>query len=562
MATVLIIDPHPLNAQGMEGSLTQAGHTVVGVAHNGLAGLDLARSASPHLIILDLEVPRLGGLDLIKRIIARKTATRVLVFTALPAEVYEPLCIAAGASGFVDKTESSTSFSDAVNKVLRGKTYFQASALRNSPSAASDDNASHQLTAREITVLHYLAEGYRVKQIAGELAISDRTVSTYKSRLLEKTGTHSLVDLLQVAVNRGLLEKKPVAPNTDSASLSAAELDFNALLDKIPFPVCLRASDARILAANQTFLDYLGLPLEAVIHARQCDIGVIDTEHLEYARKTFNAAVENRIPYMMVVVVSLRGERRVLKHGGCPVLGEDGELVGMLCSFVDIGEEESQIQALRDQMAYRSSVYSRRGAYLIQQGQEITDYLDTARKIVARYKESDDSLTLLALLEHISESVRMVSEMVDLEQGNVRYTPFPQNLNALTETVLNTLSDTAMPPRTFLKASADPWGWIDATPYTNLLNALMLHLKHEGAGQVSIHASAIERDAGHLDWALQVSGTFAQNVSRTPPVIYLAMATKISALLHGDLVIAEDDDQRFEAQVTLKVPVATSHPPH
>ncbi|MGH8463417.1 MAG: LuxR C-terminal-related transcriptional regulator, partial [Pseudomonas sp.] len=330
MATVLIIDPHPLNALSVESTLTLAGHTIVGVAHNGLVGLDLIRSAAPDLIVLDLEVPRLGGLDLIKRIVARKGTTRLLVFTALPAEVYEPLCIAAGASGFVDKSDSSTAFSDAVNKVLRGKTYFQATALR---ACASADTTAPSLTAREITVLHYLAEGYRVKQIAGELALSDRTVSTYKSRLLEKTGTHSLVDLLQVAASRGLLEKRIAAPDSSDAS-SAPDLDFNALLNKIPFPVCLRAPDARILAANQAFLDFLGLTLESVINARQCDIGVIDSEHLDYARKTFSAAVENRIPYMMVVVVNLRGERRVLKHGGCPVFGPDGELVGMLCSSI------------------------------------------------------------------------------------------------------------------------------------------------------------------------------------------------------------------------------------
>jgi len=558
MATVLIIDPHPLTAQGIASTLTQAGHKVVGVAHNGLEGLDLARKESPDLIVLDLEVPRLGGLDLIKRILARNGATRLLVFTALPAEVYEPLCIAAGAAGFVDKTDSSTSFSDAVAKVLRGKSYFQASALRTNTST---DNRPQPLTAREITVLHYLAEGYRVKQIAGELAISDRTVSTYKSRLLEKTGTHSLVDLLQVAAKRGLLDKKAFAPSATEAPVSGAELDFNSLLDKIPFPVCLRAPDARILAANQAFLDYLGLTLEAVINARQCDIGVIDTEHLDYARKTYNAAVENCIPYMMVVVVSLRGERRVLKHSGCPVLGEDGKLVGMLCSFIDIGEEEHQIQALRDQIAYVSSIYRRRGAYLIQQGQEVTAYVDTARQIVARGKEDDDRHALLGLLDRVSESVRMVSEMVDLEQGNVRYTPFPQSLNALTDSILHSLTDSALPSSTFRKASRDPWGWIDATPYANLLKTLMLHLKHEGADHVSILASAIERDAGHLDWKLQLSGTFAPDVDRTTPVIYLAMATKISALLQGELLISEDNDQRFKAQVTLKVPVSTSHPP-
>lgn len=556
MATVLIIDPHPLNALSIESTLTLAGHRVVGVAHNGLVGLDLIRSAAPELIVLDLEVPRLGGLDLIKRIVARKGTTRLLVFTALPAEVYEPLCIAAGACGFVDKSDSSTAFSDAVNKVLRGKTYFQATAVRASASA---DNAAPSLTAREITVLHYLAEGYRVKQIAGELALSDRTVSTYKSRLLEKTGTHSLVDLLQVAASRGLLEKRTAAPDSSHAS-SAPDLDFNALLNKIPFPVCLRAPDARILAANQAFLDFLGLTLESVINARQCDIGVIDSEHLDYARKTFSAAVENRIPYMMVVVVNLRGERRVLKHGGCPVFAADGELIGMLCSSIDMGEEDNQIQALRDQMAYFSSIYSRRGAYLIQHGQEVTGYINKARTIVANHAESEDKHALLGLLDHIGESVRMISEMVDLEQGNVRYTPFNQNLNALTEKTLNALTDYEMPPWVFLKASPAPWGWIDATPYSSLLKALMLHLKHQGADHVSIQARAIELDVGNLDWTLAVKATMAAKETRTSPVIYLALVTTISNLLQGDVVIAIDDDQHFEAQVTLKVPVASG--PH
>lgn len=559
MATVLIIDPYPLNALSIESALTLAGHTVVGVAHNGLVGLDLARSESPDLIVLDLEVPRLGGLDLIKRIVARKGTTRLLVLTALPAEVYEPLCIAAGASGFVDKTDSAAAFSDAVHEVLRGKTYFQATALR---SRSSTDNTLQAFTAREITVLHYLAEGYRVKQIAGELAISDRTVSTYKSRLLEKTGTHSLVDLLQVAANRGLLEKSTGATGTAKGALSTATLNFDTLLDKIPFPVCLRAPDARILAANQAFLDYLGLTLESVINARQCDIGVIDSEHLDYARKTYSAAVENRIPYMMVVVVSLRGERRVVKHSGCPVLGEDGELVGMLCSFIDIGEEEKQIQALRDQLAYVSSIYSRRGTYLIQHGQEVTAYINQARHLVASRNKEDDSCALLGLLDRIDESVRMISEMVDLEQEHVRYTPFAQDLNALTASTLNALDDNDLPPKVFVKAAASPWGWIDASPYTSLLKTLMLHLKHEGAEHVSIHATAMECDAGRLDWTLQVSATKAAKEQRTAPVIYLAMATKISALLQGDLLITVDDDQHFEAQVTLKVPVATTHPPH
>ncbi|MNJ61851.1 Virulence factors putative positive transcription regulator BvgA [compost metagenome] len=126
MAKVVIIDSHPLSARGMESTLNNAGHQVLGVASNGVAGLALARTLAPDLIVLELEVPKLGGLDLIKRLAARKTSTPMLVCTALPADVYEPLCLNAGASGFVAKTDSPASFSDAVTKVLRGNTYSAA----------------------------------------------------------------------------------------------------------------------------------------------------------------------------------------------------------------------------------------------------------------------------------------------------------------------------------------------------------------------------------------------------------------------------------------------------
>lgn len=551
MANILLIDQQPLSALGAETALRNAGHDVVGVARNGLDGLTEFRTRAPDLVVLELDIPKLGGLDVIKRIVARKTDTRVLVLTALPADVYEHLCLAAGAAGFVSKGDSLESFLDAVAKVLSGRTYFQAKAIHLEAGASAAEGAGEQLTAREVTVLHYLAEGYRVKQIAGELAISDRTVSTYKTRLLEKTGTRSLVELLQVAAQRGLLEERPGLPKQVAAAGKLAA-PFNDLLNQIPFPICLRAPDTRILAANQAFLQSLDLTLDQVLDARQRDLGIIDEEHLAYARKTFEAAVEKRIPYMMVAVVYVRGQRRVFRHGGYPVLGENGELLGMLCSSVDLDEETQQVQSLRDQLTYVSSIQKRRGHYLLQQGEEIAGNIASVRRI--RREHGRDEID--TLLERILEAVAIVSELIRLEQREMPLAPFPEDLNELTQRHLQGLDGKMVPPWTLAKAPSRPRGWIDAVRYGSLLKALLLHMRHVGAVGAAIRLESLEQEAGQVEWTLQLKGDIAADGKRDAPIIYLALADELSEVLHGSLRVIRDDAQVFEAVVVMNVPIA------
>lgn len=546
MATVLIIDRCPLSCLGLETALENAGHSVLAIAHNGLDGIDLAARKPANLIVLDLDIPKLGGLDLIKRLHVRLPSTALLVFTALPAEVYEPLSIEAGASGFVARDDSLETFVDAVKKVLAGKTWFQARALHSHPT--QEPGSGEQLTAREITVLHYLAEGYRVKQIADELAISDRTVSTYKSRLLEKTGTHSLVDLLQVASRRGILE------TTANTAATASAGQFNTLLDKLPFPVCLRAPDGRILAANQAFLDLIGLSMNEVLDTRLRDVGIIDLEHLDYAYKTFQAAVQQRIPYMMVVAVRLHGEHRVFKNSGHPVVGADGELIGMLSTSVDIGEEQRQIETLREQLARLTFLRNRRGRYLLEHAQEIGTCLEQARQIVEHPGEPDRQ-ALLAQLDHVAASVGRVGEAVRLELGEISLQTCAEDLNALTDF---TLQD--RPPTlevAFTPASVAALAWVDATRYASLLQSLLLHLQYQRAHKVTVKAQAFESIPGQLDWTLELEAAVAPTPFRAAPIIHLALASKLCALFQGELRIMRDDHKRFQASVQLRMPTAS-----
>ena len=559
MANILLIDQQPLSTLGAETALRNAGHDVIGVARNGLDGLTAFRTRAPDLVVLELDIPKLGGLDVIKRIVSRKTDTKVLVLTALPADVYEHLCLAAGAAGFVSKDDTLETFLDAVAKALSGRTYFQAKAIHLEAGATAAEGAGEQLTAREVTVLRYLAEGYRVKQIAGELALSDRTVSTYKTRLLEKTGTHSLVELLQVAAQRGLLDDRPGITAHDVASEKNTSR-FAALLDKVPYPICLRAPDGRILATNQAFLNYLGLTQDEVLNTWLRDQGIIDEEHILHARATFEDAVKKRIPYMMLIPMYLRGQRRVIRHSGHPVLDENGELLGMLCTSVNLDEEAQKIQTLRNQVSYFSSLQKRRGIYLLQHGEEVANLIANARMILQGRQSQDYQGGITALLDRIQDAVQMVTELVRMEQGEVPLTPFPENLNHLTQESLKVLPGDSVPAWTLITAHAQPHGWIDPSRYAYLLKALLLHMKHVGAASATVRVESFEREAGHLEWTLNVKGTTAPDHPGATPVLYLALADKLCDLLHGSLEIVRDDDQAFEAVVTLSIPIASMQP--
>lgn len=559
MANILLIDQQPLSSLGVETVLRNAGHSVIGPERNGLDGLAAFRARSPDLVILELDIPKLGGLDVIKRIVSRKSDTKVLVLTSLPADVYEHLCLATGAAGFVSKDDALETFLDAVAKVLAGRTYFQARALHLDAGANATEAGAEQLTARELTVLRYLADGYRVKQIADELLLSDRTVSTYKTRLLEKTGTRSLVELLQVAAQRGLLDDWPgitahdVAPKKDTSR-------FADLLDQVPYPICLRAPDGRILATNQAFLSYLGLTQDEVLNTWQRDLGIIDEEHILHARITFEDAVQKRIPYMMLVPMYLRGQRRVIRHSGHPVLDENGELLGMLCTSVDLDEEAQKIQALRNQVSYFSSIQKRRGIYLLQHGDEVANLIANAQMILQGRQSSDYQGGIAVLLERIQDNVQMVSELVRMELGEIPLTPFPENLNHLTQESLKVLPGDSVPAWTLITARAQPHGWIDPARYACLLKALLLHMKHEGALSATIQLEWFEREADHLDWTLNVKGATAPKHTDATPVLYLALAGKLCDLLHGSLEIVRDDGLAFEASVILSVPIASMQP--
>ncbi|MCP1649823.1 response regulator transcription factor [Pseudomonas nitroreducens] len=208
MSKVLVVDDHPFIRAGVKLVLSQEGFEVVGEADNGTDAVQMARELLPELIVLDIAIPRLDGLEVIGRLNGPASAIKVLVLTSQSAEYFSHRCMKAGASGFVSKTGDLSELAKAAKALMDGYTYFpniSVSSVRRTDMDASESDRIALLSDRELLILQQLARGYTNKEIGDAMLLSNKTISTYKSRMIEKLNVKTLVDLTDLARRNGLV---------------------------------------------------------------------------------------------------------------------------------------------------------------------------------------------------------------------------------------------------------------------------------------------------------------------------------------------------------------------
>lgn len=207
MSRILIVDDHPVIRMAMKMLLEAEGHQIVGDTDNGVDAISLGRELKPDLVILDIGIPRLDGLEVISRLMVLALPLKILVLTGQSASLFALRSMQAGAAGFVCKQGGLAELVTAVNAVASGYSYFPSSAMRPVQQGAYSDDVEllGRLSDREVSVLQYLSQGYSNKQISEQMFISNKTVSTYKARLLLKLNGGSLVDLIEFAKRNTLI---------------------------------------------------------------------------------------------------------------------------------------------------------------------------------------------------------------------------------------------------------------------------------------------------------------------------------------------------------------------
>jgi len=209
--SVVLADDHPIVRHGLRGLLAEAGFRVVGEAGDGVETLHLVERLQPDVLVLDLLMPGLHGLEVTRQVPLRCRKTRVAVLSIVASEAYVLEALRNGASGYILKKAVTAELVEGVRKVAAGERYLSppfseesiAEYARRAGTPLPDPYDT--LTNREREVLQLVAEGQTSPEIAARLFIGVRTVETHRSQILKKLGLRTPSELVRYAIRRGLL---------------------------------------------------------------------------------------------------------------------------------------------------------------------------------------------------------------------------------------------------------------------------------------------------------------------------------------------------------------------
>ena len=210
---VLVVDDHTIVRDGICALLGLAGDIeVVGEAANGREALEMVRKLMPHVVLMDIAMPIMGGLEATRRIRKEFPGVKVLALTQYDDKEYVFPVIQAGACGFISKTAASSELASGIRSVQRGDSFLSPSVAKllvedyqQVASVRGSDDPYEQLTDREKEILKLLAEGYTTQEIAEILVISPKTVEGHKTNLMSKLDIHNRIELVKYALRKGII---------------------------------------------------------------------------------------------------------------------------------------------------------------------------------------------------------------------------------------------------------------------------------------------------------------------------------------------------------------------
>jgi DNA-binding NarL/FixJ family response regulator len=212
--TVLLAEDHAILRQGLSALLQADGRVeVIGEARTGREAVEMSRALRPDVIVMDIAMPVLNGLEATRQILTENHAARVVILSAHSDDAYIERMTEAGVAGFLEKQTSAEMLAEAIQVIARGKTFFSPSiAKRLNPDHQPRDRAgilkprAKRLTARECEVLQLVAEGSANKEVASTLGITVKTVEKHREHLMAKLDIHDTAGLTRYAIAAGVIE--------------------------------------------------------------------------------------------------------------------------------------------------------------------------------------------------------------------------------------------------------------------------------------------------------------------------------------------------------------------
>jgi DNA-binding NarL/FixJ family response regulator len=217
MIRVMVVDDHPMWRNAVARDLSEAGFDVVAEAGAGEEALRRAEATRPDVVVLDLQIPELGGVEVTRRLLEANSGIRVLILSASGEQADVLAAVKAGATGYLVKSASPEEFVDAVSRTADGDAVFTPGLAglvlgefrRLSGASRVAEPVAPQLTERETEVLRLVAKGLSYRAIAERLVLSHRTVQNHVQNTLRKLQLHNRVELVRYAMQSGLDDGEP-----------------------------------------------------------------------------------------------------------------------------------------------------------------------------------------------------------------------------------------------------------------------------------------------------------------------------------------------------------------
>ncbi len=210
MIRILIADDHTMFREGLKSVFAaEESFVVVGEAANGQETLEMAKKTAPDVVLLDVSMPGRGGLEIAQDLKKRNSDTHILMLSALPEDHYAIRCLKGGADGYMTKDKASDELIKAIHRIRTGGKYISPALAEQLAFSLQSDlgRPLHEtLSDREFQVLRMIASGRTVSEIAAELVLSVKTVSTYRARILQKMKLRNNAEIMQYGIKEGLVE--------------------------------------------------------------------------------------------------------------------------------------------------------------------------------------------------------------------------------------------------------------------------------------------------------------------------------------------------------------------
>jgi DNA-binding NarL/FixJ family response regulator len=227
----LVADDHEIVRRGLVSLIkTQPNWEVCAEADNGRQAVELARQLRPAIVILDIGMPTLNGLEATRQILRENPQTRILILTITDTDQAVRAVLDAGARGFLLKSDAARDLVSAIDALQYNKTFFTArvaemvlSGYRGAHGTAKKDLLLPNLTSREREVVQLLAEGRSTKEVASHLDLSVKTAETHRSNIMRKLGLHSVSELVLYAVRNNIIQVAAAAPSATTATVPVGD---------------------------------------------------------------------------------------------------------------------------------------------------------------------------------------------------------------------------------------------------------------------------------------------------------------------------------------------------